>query len=134
MSGIGCFGIISVKEKILLVRHSYGEKKLSLPGGGLEKGETPDLGVRRECLEEVGVDIEFGYIGTYFLHKSAGVLYLFKGTAPENILFSPQDGEITEVILADPHNLPPDIYPAQRKLIDRWVSGDLGTYGSFYLL
>jgi len=41
-------------------KHGYHK----LPGGGLEGGEDIDAALRRECLEEIGCDIEtFGELG-----------------------------------------------------------------------
>ena len=43
--------------KVLLARHTYGagKKMLIVPGGYLNKGETPEHAVKREYLEETGV-------------------------------------------------------------------------------
>ena len=43
--------------KVLLARHTYGAGKnmLIVPGGYLNKGETPEHAVKREYLEETGV-------------------------------------------------------------------------------
>lgn len=51
---------------VLLVRQSYRpEKKMwSFPGGGVEEGEFPAAGARREALEEVGLDVEPGALLT----------------------------------------------------------------------
>lgn len=49
--------------RILLVRQSYrgtGDTVWSVPGGGLEEGESPAQGARRETLEEIGLDIPPG--------------------------------------------------------------------------
>jgi 8-oxo-dGTP diphosphatase len=43
------------KSQILIVRANYGEKKLLLPGGGVELGETPEQAVVRELEEETGL-------------------------------------------------------------------------------
>ncbi|MFJ1538659.1 NUDIX domain-containing protein [Micromonospora chalcea] len=47
-------------ERVLLVRHSYGDRSLwSLPGGGYKPArETPEQAARRECIEELGVELE----------------------------------------------------------------------------
>jgi ADP-ribose pyrophosphatase YjhB (NUDIX family) len=42
----------------LLIRHSY-RKGWGVPGGLLKRGETPIDGVRRETLEEVGLEVVF---------------------------------------------------------------------------
>ncbi len=42
---------------LLLVRHSY-RRRWGLPGGLLRRGEEPAEAVRREVMEEVGLDVE----------------------------------------------------------------------------
>ena len=131
-ASIGAFGIIKVCSKIVLVRHAYGEQKLSLPGGGLETGETPDIAVQRESFEETGLCVSFEHIGTFFLRKSPGCVHLFFGEAeslPENLAADLK--EIKETLLVDPNELPEDVYPAQRRLIGRWILNDLGNCGSY---
>lgn len=47
-------------NKVLLARHTYGAGKglLIIPGGYLNFGETPEQAVKREFLEETGINIE----------------------------------------------------------------------------
>lgn len=47
-------------DRVLLVRHSYGDQALwSLPGGGYKPArETPEQAARRECIEELGLELE----------------------------------------------------------------------------
>ena len=50
-------------EKILVVRHAYGEQSWALPGGGIDpasgehRGETSVEAVVRETLEETGINL-----------------------------------------------------------------------------
>lgn len=44
--------------RLLLVRHSYGPKVWSFPGGGLRKGEDPAVAAAREFSEELGCGLE----------------------------------------------------------------------------
>ncbi|MBQ8780204.1 MAG: NUDIX hydrolase [Oscillospiraceae bacterium] len=50
-------GVVILKGKVLLVRHTYGAGKgmLIIPGGYINKGETPEDAVKRELLEETGI-------------------------------------------------------------------------------
>ncbi|WP_144128038.1 NUDIX domain-containing protein [Catellatospora sichuanensis] len=47
-------------DRVLLVRHSYGDRSLwRLPGGGYKPArETPEQAARRECIEELGVELD----------------------------------------------------------------------------
>ncbi|MBQ9841639.1 MAG: NUDIX hydrolase [Clostridia bacterium] len=50
-------GVVEIKGKILLVRHTYGSAKdrILVPGGYVEENELPHIAVEREILEETGV-------------------------------------------------------------------------------
>lgn len=57
---LGAYGIIVKDEKILLIKKSGGpyDGKLDLPGGTIEFCEKPEQALKRELIEEVGVEIE----------------------------------------------------------------------------
>lgn len=44
--------------RLLLVRHSYGTAKWSMPAGGMRRGEDPEAAIRREMREELGVSLD----------------------------------------------------------------------------
>jgi 8-oxo-dGTP diphosphatase len=50
---------IMENDQILLVRQTYrGQPVWTLPGGGLEPGETPAEAAVRETKEEVNLDVK----------------------------------------------------------------------------
>lgn len=53
---VGC--IVIKEDKILLVKHTYGKSKgiFCLPGGYINKNETPQDGAVREIREETGIE------------------------------------------------------------------------------
>jgi 8-oxo-dGTP pyrophosphatase MutT (NUDIX family) len=55
-------GFILRGEEVALVEFSTEQKGVhyDLPGGGLDPGETLHEGVRRECYEEIGCDVQVG--------------------------------------------------------------------------
>jgi ADP-ribose pyrophosphatase YjhB (NUDIX family) len=55
---LGAYGIIEDKQNVLVVRKSRGPYKglYDLPGGQLCHGETIQEGLRREILEETGMN------------------------------------------------------------------------------
>lgn len=57
---VGVGALIFDAGRVLLVRRGHAPMKgeWSLPGGGLEVGETLAEGVKREVLEETGLEIE----------------------------------------------------------------------------
>ena len=52
--GVKC--VIYDGEKFLLVTHTYGKGHWTFPGGKIEKGEEPEETVKREMMEELGVE------------------------------------------------------------------------------
>ena len=57
---IGCYAIIIEDDKIALVKKAGGgyKGKYDLPGGGMDHAETPIETLKRECMEEIGVEVE----------------------------------------------------------------------------
>jgi 8-oxo-dGTP pyrophosphatase MutT (NUDIX family) len=54
--GVKC--VLTSRDRVLLVRHTYGYPAWELPGGSLRPREQPLTAARREVREELGVAIE----------------------------------------------------------------------------
>lgn len=56
---LGAYGIIIKDDNILLIKKCSGpyDGKLDLPGGTIEFGERPEVALKREIQEEVGIII-----------------------------------------------------------------------------
>ncbi len=52
-----CYGLAEKDGKLMLV-YSEKDKNYSVPGGGMEEGETPIEAIQREFLEETGYSIK----------------------------------------------------------------------------
>ena len=52
-----CFGLVEKNGQFMLV-YTHKDRNHSMPGGGIEEGETPEEAIRREFLEEAGYEIE----------------------------------------------------------------------------
>ena len=106
-------GSICVVERddgaLLLIRQSY-RNRWGFPGGLLEKGEEPPDAARRECAEEVGLDIDV--VGEPAVVVDPGprrVDIVFRarpadGTRPDDI--EPTSPEIVECRWFPPDALP----------------------------
>ena len=68
-------------DKIAVIQKKDG--KLFLPGGGIEANETPEECLKREVLEETGMDVNIGdFIGRanqYFYSQNETTYYLNEG-------------------------------------------------------
>lgn len=76
---IGVFGIIKDEQNrvLLCLRNDYD--LWNLPGGGLEKGESPWHGVIREVKEETGLDVEvIKLAGIYSKPQKDEIIFSFE--------------------------------------------------------
>ena len=117
----GVFVVIESFGSILLVRHNYGEKKWSLPGGGVRQGEIVTQAVRRELAEETNINqvATMKQVGQFTLIKRYGLVDLFYAMG---WFGNPKaDGkEIAECKFFDAEEMleiEKNIYPAQLKLV-----------------
>lgn len=61
-------GVLIQDEKILMIKHHMGNGKYfwNVPGGGMKYGSTSEVNLRREFLEETGIEIEVeGFLCNY---------------------------------------------------------------------
>lgn len=78
----GAKAVITVSGRVLLVKetHEDGSAFWTLPGGGLERNETPSAALRRELLEELGchIAIEDERTAVWYAHSSCEQLSRYK--------------------------------------------------------
>ncbi len=92
--------IIEHNGQLLLIKNSYGGDFWTLPGGGIDKGETPAEAAIREVREEAGIKLDLAALkemGSYVTNHEGKIdtVYVFYATGDSKIII---DG--TEVIAA----------------------------------
>jgi ADP-ribose pyrophosphatase YjhB (NUDIX family) len=65
---IGAFGIILDEQQHVLLCHRCDCDLWNLPGGGVERGETPAQAVIREVREEVGLKVAVRKLAGVYIH------------------------------------------------------------------
>lgn len=108
---------------MLLVRHTY-QDAWYLVGGGVERGETLELALRREAAEEVGAELGrldlFGVYSNFYESKSDHVIVFL---CTNFSLAGVTDGEIERLAFFEPHNLPGSTSPGTRRRVQEYLEG-----------
>jgi 8-oxo-dGTP pyrophosphatase MutT (NUDIX family) len=95
--------------EVLLLRHTYEPGLYGLPGGGLDAGEDPIAGLRREVSEELGVELGdvrlVGVVESDAEYKRDTV-HVFTAELPQRDGLAPDPIEISELRWASPLALP----------------------------
>lgn len=77
--------ILNDQQQVLLLKATYGEKAWGLPGGGLDPNETIHDALYRECLEELGCEVEVLYLsGVYYHHVVNSHACIFRCQIKDN--------------------------------------------------
>src|SRR5271165_129643 len=93
MPTLGVFAaIFDQQERILCVRMNYATHAWTTPGGRVEPGESPLDALKREVLEESGLDVEPGaLVGVYSKPSKDDVVLFFRARVISQIPWQPDD-------------------------------------------
>jgi 8-oxo-dGTP diphosphatase len=98
MPTLGVFAaIFDDSGRILCVRMNYAARAWTTPGGRVEVGESPFAALRREVLEESGLDVvEDGLVGVYSKPLKDDLVLFLRARVLVRNLWHPND-EISEI-------------------------------------
>lgn len=118
-------GVVIKDGRVLLARHTYGAGKgrLIIPGGYAQKGEAPEAALRREFLEETGVEVKaVGLLGIRFNMHDWYAVFLAEYVGGEARSDHDENSEViwleVDKALADA-----DVPDLSKKLIEAAVKG-----------
>jgi ADP-ribose pyrophosphatase YjhB (NUDIX family) len=124
--------VVQAGEQVLLGRRAIepGYGQWCLPGGFVNDDEHPQAAARRECEEELGVDVEITQLlGVHHIRKlgapsMVGIAYL--AVLPHGAV--PRAGEeMLEVAAFPPDALPPLAFSSHREVMNEWVARGEGS-------
>ena len=95
---------VTVEQKIMVLRcyrHAIGELTITMPGGMVNEGESPLVGIQREFLEETGyVAKEWKFLGEFVGNSTRGCgTYHFFFASGAYSVQAPNSGDLEELEL-----------------------------------
>jgi ADP-ribose pyrophosphatase YjhB (NUDIX family) len=93
MPTLGVFAEITDDgDRILCVRMNYAARAWTTPGGRVESGESPLDALKREVLEESGLDVVAGeLVGVYSKPYKDDLVLFFRASVVGRNLWQPND-------------------------------------------
>jgi 8-oxo-dGTP diphosphatase len=118
MPSVGVFAVVkNRKDEVLCVKLNYGSGNWTLPGGHLDKHESPIEGVKREIYEETGFTAEVvNFVGAYSSPEKDDIVLLFRAEILHKGTFIPNE-EIQQIGFFDAERLPELMHPWNKKRI-----------------
>lgn len=78
--------------RILLLKQTYGDLRWGLPGGALDLGETVHEALHRECIEELGCEVEILYLSGIYYHSAVNSqAFIFRCQLPREATIALSD-------------------------------------------
>lgn len=112
--------------RVLMVEHTY-LAGWSLPGGGVDRGETLEAAARRELMEEAGVDALSRPVLISIHSNEARFrgdhVALFRIDHWRHAVHTPDPREIRAIAFFAPDALPEDTMPGSRRRIAEALGG-----------
>jgi 8-oxo-dGTP pyrophosphatase MutT (NUDIX family) len=117
--GVKC--VLTDRDQVLLVRHTYGHRKWDLPGGSPKRHEAPLRAARREMREELAIDVvEFTALGELPGNRGGrrAPVYCFQAEIGAPVITIDR-GELATARWFPRTKLPPELGPYVRPIVAR---------------
>jgi 8-oxo-dGTP diphosphatase len=127
MPTLGVFAAITDEAgRILCVRMNYATRAWTTPGGRVESGESPLDALKREVLEESGLDVVTGeLVGIYSKPYKDDLVLFFRASVVRRNPWQPND-EISQMGYFGRDELPEPMSPGVRTRIIDALDGAAG--------
>lgn len=114
--------VVNPEGKVLILDHYLRPgSSWGLPGGFIDPGEPPEAAVRRELMEETGLEVDcLSLIEVRTIRRHIEII--FRGKAEGTPVLAVR--EIRDARWLRPEDLPEDMYPHQREMIARELRRD----------